>query len=137
MPWSPLANGVLTGKYTRQNPHPAGTGRGSFVGRHLNERTWQLVDVLGRIARAHDTTVAAAALAWVRQQPIVTATIIGARTVDQVSANLASLEVTLTPAELAELDALTTPDLNFPLPFLRDLGVPAQQGTTTINGVCA
>jgi aryl-alcohol dehydrogenase-like predicted oxidoreductase len=137
MPWSPLANGVLTGKYTQQNPHPAGSGRGSFVGRHLNERTWRLVDVLGGIAQAHDTTVAATALAWVRQQPIVTSAIIGARTVDQVTANLASLDVTLTPAELAELDTLTTPELNFPLPFLRDLGVPAQQGTTMINGVRA
>jgi aryl-alcohol dehydrogenase-like predicted oxidoreductase len=107
-----------------------------FVGRHLHERTWTLVDRLGRIAAAHDTTVAAA-LAWVRQQPMITSTIIGARTVGQLTANLASLEVTLTPDELAELDGLTTPDLNFPAPFLRDFGVPAQQSATTINGVSA
>jgi aryl-alcohol dehydrogenase-like predicted oxidoreductase len=137
LPWSPLANGVLTGKYTNPNPNPAGAGRGMFVGRHLNERTWQVVGALSQLARAHDTTIAAAALAWVRQQPIVTSTIIGARTVDQVTANLASLEVTLTAGELAGLDGLTTPALNFPLPFLREMGVPAQQGSTVINGIRA
>jgi aryl-alcohol dehydrogenase-like predicted oxidoreductase len=137
LPWSPLANGVLTGKYTRQNPSPAGTGRSLFVARHLNERTWQLLDALGAIAQAHDASVAATALAWVRQQPLVTATIIGARTVEQLDANLRSLKVTLTPPELAVLDGLTVPDLNFPLPFLRDMGVPAQQGSTVINGVRA
>jgi aryl-alcohol dehydrogenase-like predicted oxidoreductase len=135
LPWSPLANGLLTGKYTRENPSPAGAGRGMFVGRHLNERTWRLVDALGRIAVGHDISTAAVALAWVRQQPLVTATIIGARTVDQLTANLASLAVTLTPAERAELDELSAPELNFPVPFLRDFGVPAQQGSTVINGV--
>ncbi|GAA3434888.1 aldo/keto reductase [Kutzneria kofuensis] len=137
LPWSPLANGMLTGKYTRDNPSPAGSGRGMFVGRHLNDRTWNLLDALGRIAAAHDTTVAATALAWVRQQPMITSTIIGARTVDQLTANLASLDVALSPEELSELDGLTVPVLNFPMPFLRELGIPAQQGNTTINGVTA
>lgn len=50
LPWSPLANGLLSGKYTRENPSPAGAGRGMFVGHHLNERTWQVVDSLVRIA---------------------------------------------------------------------------------------
>jgi aryl-alcohol dehydrogenase-like predicted oxidoreductase len=99
-----------------------------FVGRHLGERTWTLLDTLGRVAAAHGTTVAAASLAWVRQQPMVTSTVIGARTVAQPTANLASLEVVLTGDELAELDVLTAPDLNFPAAFLRDFGVPAQQG---------
>jgi len=137
MPWSPLANGVLSGKYTRDNPAPAGSGRGGFVGRHLNERTWTLVDALVRIAAAHETSVAATALAWVRQQPLVTSTIIGVRTVAQLADNLASLAVTLSPAELAELAQLSTPELNFPARFLRELGVPAQQGNTVINGVRA
>jgi len=137
LPWSPLANGLLTGKYTRENPSPAGAGRGMFVARHLTERTWRLLDTLGRIAAAHDATIAAVALAWVRQQPLVTSTIIGARTAAQLTANLASLAVTLSAAELAEIGALTAPELSFPLPFLRDFGVPAQQGATTINGLRA
>ncbi|MGI5146028.1 aldo/keto reductase [Plantactinospora sp. CA-294935] len=85
-------------------------------------------------AAERDTTVAGVALAWVRQRPIVTSTIIGARTVTQLDANLGSLDVTLSPEYLAELDGLTTPALNFPATFLRNLGFPAQQGTTVING---
>ncbi|MBV2353941.1 aldo/keto reductase [Streptomyces sp. J2-1] len=137
LPWSPLASGVLTGKYTRDNQSPEGTGRGMFVGQHLNERTFDLLDVLARIAGELDTTVAAVSLAWARQQSQVTSTVIGARTVAQLDANLASLDVTLTPAHLAELDGLTAPALNFPLPFLKALGVPAQQGETVINGMKA
>ncbi|MCY1143173.1 aldo/keto reductase [Actinoplanes sp. Pm04-4] len=137
MPWSPLANGMLTGKYTRENASPEGAGRGLFVGRHLNEGTFALLDTLAEIASAHSTTVAAVALAWVRQQPLVTATIVGARTIAQLDDNLASLSVVLTVAECAQLNALTTPDLNFPANFLRDFGVPAQQGSTSINGINA
>jgi aryl-alcohol dehydrogenase-like predicted oxidoreductase len=137
MPWSPLASGVLTGKYTRENPSPQGSGRSMLVGQHLTESTFRLIDVLTRIAQELDTTVAAVALAWVRQQPLVTATVIGARTVAQLDANLASLQVTLSPDHLEELDGLTTPALDFPLPFLRSLGFPAQQGDTVINGLRA
>lgn len=137
LPWSPLASGVLTGKYTRDNQSPAGTGRGMFVGQHMNERTFDLIDVLTRIAGELDTTVAAVSLAWARQQEQVTSTVIGARTVAQLDANLASLNVTLTPAHLAELNSATAPSLNFPLPFLKAMGVPAQQGETVINGVRA
>ncbi|GIF70003.1 aldo/keto reductase [Asanoa ishikariensis] len=135
LPWSPLANGVLTGKYTRANHYPDGSGRGIFVGRHLRERTFELLDALGRIADAHAATPAAVALAWVRQQPLVTSTVLGARTPHQLAANLASLDVELTRKELAELDSLTVPDLNFPATFLATFGFPAQQGNTTINGV--
>jgi aryl-alcohol dehydrogenase-like predicted oxidoreductase len=135
MPWSPLANGVLTGKYTRENHTPEGSGRGMFVGHHLNEQTFALLDVLARIAGELDTTVAAVSLAWVRQQPLTTATVIGARTIAQFEANLASLNVILSPDHLTELGGLTAPALNFPLPFLKALGFPSQQGETVINGV--
>jgi aryl-alcohol dehydrogenase-like predicted oxidoreductase len=134
MPWSPLANGVLTGKYTRDDHSPAGSGRGVFVGRHLRESTFRLLDVLSRIAGDHGATVAAVSLAWLRQQPLVSSTIIGARTVAQLTANLASLDVTLSADELAELGGHTVPDLGFPFAFLRDIGFPAQQGSTVING---
>ncbi|MBM2614316.1 aldo/keto reductase [Actinoplanes sp. LDG1-06] len=137
MPWSPLANGVLTGKYTRDDSNPDGAGRSMFVGRHLNERTYSLIDALREIATTRNTTVAAVALAWVRQQPLVTSTVIGARTIAQLDANLASLDVELSEDERNDLSARTTPDLNFPAGFLRAFGVPAQQGTTSINGITA
>ncbi|MET8561026.1 aldo/keto reductase [Streptomyces flaveolus] len=82
-------------------------------------------------------TVAAVALAWVRRQPLTKATVIGARTVAQLDANLASLDVTLSAEHLAELDGLTAPAPRFPLSFLKALGAPAQQGTTVIDGVKA
>jgi aryl-alcohol dehydrogenase-like predicted oxidoreductase len=135
MPWSPLANGVLTGKYSRDDRDPAGSGRAMFVGRHLNERTFRLLDALARIAGELGTNPAATALAWVRRQPMITSTVIGARTAGQLAANLASLDVDLSAEHQAELGALTTPELNFPAAFLDTMGFPAQQGTTIINGV--
>jgi aryl-alcohol dehydrogenase-like predicted oxidoreductase len=106
-PWSPLKGGILSGKFNRKNAGKVEDARGSFYGHHLNERTWDLVEALERIAKDHETTVARVALAWVRQQPGVTSTIIGARRLSQLDDNLASLEVTLTPTELAELDHKT------------------------------
>jgi aryl-alcohol dehydrogenase-like predicted oxidoreductase len=98
----------------------------------VNERTWAAVDALQRIDPENP---AAVALAWVRQQNLVTSTVLGARTVEQLDANLASLKIELGAEQLSELDALTTPDLNFPHAFLHSMGFPAQQGTTSINGV--
>ncbi|NMO55337.1 aldo/keto reductase [Actinoplanes sp. TBRC 11911] len=135
MPWSPLANGMLTGKYTRDRHNPPASGRGVFVARHLHEGAFQILDTLDRIAVAHGTSIAAVSLAWVRQQPLVSSTIIGARTIRQLDDNLASLKITLSAQELAELDDLTTPALGFPFGFLQNVGFPAQQGTTLINGL--
>jgi aryl-alcohol dehydrogenase-like predicted oxidoreductase len=133
MPWSPLANGVLTGKYTRDDHSPAGSGRAMFAAGHLTEHTFQVVDALRRIGAELGASVAAIALAWVRQQPPVTSTVLGARTVEQFDANLASLAVTLTEDQLGELSALTAPALNFPADFLAHIGFPAQRGGTSIN----
>jgi aryl-alcohol dehydrogenase-like predicted oxidoreductase len=105
-----------------------------FVARHLSERTWAVLDALRRI---NPGNVAAAALAWVRQRERVTSTVLGARTVKRLDANLASLDVSLTAEQLSELDALSTPDLNFPYAFLLSTGFPARQGTTSINGIRA
>ncbi|WP_052851093.1 aldo/keto reductase [Streptomyces avicenniae] len=134
-PWSPLAGGVLTGKYTRDNPNPSGAGRSSQVSASLTDRTFDLIDGLGRIGERLNAPVAAVSLAWVRQQAPVTATIIGARRVDQLDANLASLDVTLSDDDLAELDRLSTPELDFPADFLIDVALNWQQAGTTINGV--
>jgi aryl-alcohol dehydrogenase-like predicted oxidoreductase len=136
-PWSPLASGVLSGKYSRENQAPAGSGRAGWVTNHLSEDTFALLDVLQRISVELGTSVAAVALAWVEAQPEVTSTIIGVRTVSQLDDNLVSLGVTLTGEQLAELAALTKPKLNFPADFLATTAVPWQQAGTTINGVAA
>ena len=134
-PWSPLASGVLSGKYSRAVRSVEGSGRSGYAGPQLTEATFVLLDALGEIAQEHSTTVAAAALAWVRQRPEVTSTLIGARTIEQLEANLASTEVTLTPDEVARLDGLTEPTLDYPMNVIRSFATGFQQGNTSINGV--
>jgi aryl-alcohol dehydrogenase-like predicted oxidoreductase len=132
-PWSPLRGGVLSGKYTRENAGQADVGKRAWQASYLNEKTYALLDVLKQIAAALDTTVARVALAWVQGRPGVSSTIIGARTQAQLDDNLKALDVRLTPEQIAKLDALTAPTLNFPAPFL-SYASGIQAGGTTING---
>jgi aryl-alcohol dehydrogenase-like predicted oxidoreductase len=100
-PWSPLKSGALSGKYTRSERGP-GEGRSRlFLDPFLNEKTYALVDELEVIAKAHDSTVARVAIAWLQAQPGVTSTIIGARRLAQLEDNLKALDVKLTAEELA------------------------------------
>ena len=133
-PWSPLKSGALSGKYTRDNADAKKADRGLFLGPFLNETTYALVDELDAIAKAHDSTVARVALAWVRAQPGVTSTIIGARRLAQLDDNLKSLDVTLAPEELERLDARTKPTLGFPQ-NMQPMFPAIHNGGTTVNGV--
>ncbi|GAA2520757.1 aldo/keto reductase [Winogradskya humida] len=135
-PWSPLASGALSGKYSRTRTSVQGSGRAAYAGVHLNESTFTLLDTLEKIAGDLGTTVAATALAWVRQRPEVTSTLIGARTPEQLEANLASIDVVLTTEQIRELDGLTAPSLDYPH-AVADSMVGFQQGNTTINGLSA
>src|SRR6516164_4006279 len=110
-PWSPLAGGVLSGKYTRQNAGTATADRGERVTSALTERNYAIVDELVRIAREVNATPAAVALAWVQGRPGVTSTIIGARSPEQLEQNLDALSVKLTSLHVQRLDALSTPQL--------------------------
>lgn len=118
-PWSPLRGGVLTGKYTRENIQNATPSRGERVTAYLNERAFTIIDDLVRIGRAHGTSAAAVALAWVQARPGVDSTIIGARSLEQLEQNLAALDVRLAPTEEESLAALSAPALSFPMPFLQ------------------
>src|SRR6478735_1751454 len=113
-PWSPLKSGALSGKYTRENAGQLKADRGFLIDSALNEKTYAVVDELGVIAKAHDSTVARVALSWVQSQPGVTSTIIGARRLAQLEDNVKALDVKPTTAELARLDALTKPTFGFP-----------------------
>jgi aryl-alcohol dehydrogenase-like predicted oxidoreductase len=132
-PWSPLAGGVLTGKYTRENASTAQADRGERVTSALTERNYAIVDELVRIARELHTTPAAVALAWVQSQPGVTSTIIGARRLDQLDQNMAALDVTLDTAQAAALDRVSKPVLNFPAGFLEFVPSFMHAGAT-VNG---
>ena len=135
-PWSPLASGALSGKYSRSRTTADGSGRTAYAGAHLTESTFVVLDTLERIAAELGATVAATALAWVRQRREVTSTLIGARTVAQLEDNLASVDVTLTTEHIAELDGHTTPALNYPHTVSETM-VGFQQGDTTVNGLSA
>jgi aryl-alcohol dehydrogenase-like predicted oxidoreductase len=133
-PWSPLRAGVLTGKYTRENKDEVEPGRGARVTAYLNERTFTIVDELVRIAGEHETTPAAVALAWVQSRPGVASTIIGARTMGQLEANVAALDLALSEADVSALDEVSTPTLSFPIQFL-EFTPNFMHGGATVDGV--
>ena len=134
--WSPLKSGVLSGKYTRSNAGQVKADRGSMADSALNEKTYAILDELHIVAKAHQSTVARVALAWVQAQPGVTSTIIGARRLEQLEDNLKALEVKLSDEELGRLDALTKPTLGFPQSMQR--WFPAlHNGGTSVNGFFA
>lgn len=132
-PWSPLRGGVLSGKYTRANAATASPDRGDRVKSFLNERNLTIIDELLRVANEVGASPASVALAWVQSRPGVTSTIIGARRADQLDQNLAALDVTLTAEQVAALNKVSQPALNFPAPFFRMIPLFAQGGTT-VNG---
>jgi aryl-alcohol dehydrogenase-like predicted oxidoreductase len=132
-PWSPLKSGLLSGKYTRASA-PLKEGRGAFVGHLFNEKTFALVEELEKIAKAHDSTVARVALAWLDAQPGVTSIIIGARRLAQLEDNVQALDVKLTPQELAHLAEKTKPALGFPA-TMQPMFPAIHNGGTTVNGV--
>lgn len=111
IPYSPLQGGFLTGKYRRGEPPPQGT-RGAnndrIRGWLSDERALALLDTLARIAAARGQTMTATALAWMLTNPLVSSAIIGANTVTQLDESLAASGQTLSPAEMAELDAVSS-----------------------------
>jgi len=112
LPWSPLRRGQLTGKYSRDTDVPADSLRARRMD-GPTERDWGVIDAVARVAAEIGVSSAEVALAWVRSRPAVTSTLIGARTPEQLRANLASLDVTLTPEQLTALDAPSTPSLDY------------------------
>ena len=132
-PWSPLKGGILSGKYARANAGKAQPGRGERVAAALTERARAVIEVLIKVAQDLNTTPARVALAWVQSRPGVTSTIIGARTLAQLEDNLSALELTLPPEQVAALDQVSKPSLNFPTEYLIRLETFARGGMT-LNG---
>ena len=115
MPWSPLAGGFLGGKYTRDNETVEGSRRTTFDFPPINkDKTYDIIDVITEVGKQHNVSPAAIALAWVRQQPGITSTIIGAKTVDQLNDNIKSTEVTLTEDDLKKIDEVSALPKEYP-----------------------
>ena len=108
MVWSPLAGGFLSGKFTREKRGDNGARRSAFDFPPLDKgRAYDIIDAMAPIARAHDASVARVALAWLLQRKGVMSVIIGAKTIEQLSDNLAAAEMTLTSDEVATLDTVS------------------------------
>lgn len=115
MPWSPLAGGFLSGKYTRENEKAGNSRRDTFDFPPVNkEKAYNIIDVLNEIGQQYDVKAAEIALAWVRQQPGITSTIIGAKTPKQLKSNLHSTTITLNPDELKRLDEVSALPPEYP-----------------------
>ena len=115
MVWSPLAGGLLSGKYGRDQAGEQGSRRTSFDFPPVNkERAYDCIDAMRPIAQAHGVSVAQIALAWLLHQPQVTSVIVGARRPEQLADNLAATRVTLSAAELEQLDAASRLPAEYP-----------------------
>jgi aryl-alcohol dehydrogenase-like predicted oxidoreductase len=113
--WSPLAGGLLSGKYSRTNQKPADSRRTEFDFPIVDkERTWKILDVMAPIAKAHECSPARVSLAWLLAKPVVTSVIIGAKRRDQLQDNLAAVELTLTQDELRRLDEVSALPPEYP-----------------------
>ncbi|HEY5101994.1 MAG TPA: aldo/keto reductase [Steroidobacteraceae bacterium] len=115
LPWSPLAGGVLSGKFSRDGASPAGARRATFDFPPIDrERTFRVIDVMRPIAKAHATSVARVALAWLLQQSAVTSVIIGARTKEQLLDNLGAADLKLTSEDLSALNTASALPSEYP-----------------------
>ncbi len=103
--WSPLAGGLLSGKFSENEKGPDGARRTSFDFPPVDRpRAFKCVDAMRPIAKAHGVSVARIALAWLLHQPCVASVIVGAKTTQQLGDNIAATDVRLTEAELKSLD---------------------------------
>ena len=115
LPWSPLAGGFLSGKYTRTNKPEDGSRRMNFDFPPVNqERAYDIIEVMEPIANDHGVSVARIALAWVLAQPAVTSVIIGAKNTDQLIDNIKAADLSLTSEQLATLNEVSATPKPYP-----------------------
>jgi aryl-alcohol dehydrogenase-like predicted oxidoreductase len=131
MPWGPLHSGHLTGKYRREDPPVR--GRSGLVPSPEGAQ-WDVIEALRDVAAEAGVDMAAAGLAWVRSRPGVASTLIGARSREQLAANLASLDVTLDAGQLAALNEVSAPQLNFPAANNEHMAPMLAFGGMTVDG---
>lgn len=119
--WSPLARGMLSGRYRRDMPPPAGSRLGEWKElwkRINNDRTWGLIDAVAAVAKELESTPAAVALAWLLHKPEVSSVILGARDVAQLEDNLAASRLKLSPDQMKKLDKVSEPAWGYPYDFI-------------------
>jgi aryl-alcohol dehydrogenase-like predicted oxidoreductase len=115
MVWSPLAGGLLSGKFNADGTGPDGSRRVSFDFPVVDKpRAFRCVDVMRDVAKRHDATVAQVALAWLLGRPQVTTVIMGAKTPAQLQDNLGATQLTLGEDDMQALDAVSALPAEYP-----------------------
>lgn len=115
MVWSPLAGGLLSGKYGRNQQAEEGSRRIGFDFPPVDtERAWNCIDAMHPIALQHGVSVARVALAWLLHQPQVTSVIIGAKRPEQLADNLAATNMRLTPYDVERIDKASRLPAEYP-----------------------
>ena len=113
--WSPLAGGLLSGKFGPGADEPADARRAQFDFPPVDrDRAWKCVEAMRRIGDAKGVSVARVALAWLLHKAYVTSVIIGAKRVDQLEDNIAAVSLSLSADEMAELDAVSALPSEYP-----------------------
>jgi aryl-alcohol dehydrogenase-like predicted oxidoreductase len=140
-PWSPLASGLLTGKYRRADKGIQGEGRlekiqgtGNPAFEKVTDRNWGIVEVLAQVAKEVGCTPAQVALNWVAAQPGVTSTIIGATKLQQLQDNLAAVDFTLPDELLARLSQAGAPEALHPYVFWGPPFTEMINGNSAVRG---
>lgn len=123
--WSPLAGGLLSGKYRPSEGEPSGAGRLTTAGAGhalgvFTPRNWQIVAALESVAQELGRSMAQVAIQWTLARPGVTSVIVGANRVEQLEDNLGALDFTLPPALRDRLDAVSSPAPRFPYAMFSD-----------------
>jgi aryl-alcohol dehydrogenase-like predicted oxidoreductase len=115
MVWSPLAGGLLSGKFGPGSNGPEGARRAAFDFPPVDkDRAWKCIDAMREVANAHDVSVARVALAYILAKSFVTTVIIGAKTQEQLDDNLAAVGLKLTADEMSKLDAVSALPAEYP-----------------------
>ncbi|MGZ6019446.1 MAG: aldo/keto reductase [Phenylobacterium sp.] len=115
MVWSPLAGGLLSGKFGPGSNDPEGSRRTTFDFPPVDkDRAWACVEVMREVGDAHGTSVARVALAYILQKAFTMSIIIGAKTLEQLDDNLAAAELTLTDDEMKRLDEVSELPSEYP-----------------------
>ncbi len=113
--WSPLAYGILSGKFDRESNGPPDARRTNFDFPPVNkELVWRIVDALREIGTARGASPARVAIAWTLSRPFVCSVTIGVKSLAQLDDNLAACELNLLPEEIARLDELSALTPEYP-----------------------
>ena len=130
LPWSPLAGGFLSGKFTRDGEGDPDARRTTFHFPPIDKtRAYDIIDVMREVATAHEVSVAQIALAWLLHQSAVTSVIIGAKRLEQLDDNLGSVDVALSDAEIEQLNTVSALTPEYP-GWMQILQADRAPGTT-------